>query len=507
MKKAAYTLLFLFFLSSILPASSALMFVHPESLAIISTAAVRIKVRSLDIRVSSVRFGVNFSRESDTTIDFTENIIIADDPLPPFEIYWECKDISDQNINIYALGFDSLGSRIDSQGIGLLLDRNRILPEITLFSDFTQHPPDIDADMNDWADVDSIIFGSDDNRLMVKSLWDKKNLYFGIKVNDKYLWANPNEHSPEKRSLYNLPSSKPVGDSAYFLYLWRYDDVELCFDTRHDHGSSRHEDDVDLLIAPDGIFQGNGSFLTKEGLLNSGIWQQAVICSVAYLGTLNNNSDIDTGYIIEAAIPWQDLGLKPSNKTVIGFDVVNVDRDTREGSKLFISWSKTTWLNNDNPSEWGNLKLKGKKPIHLTSIILLGIFFMFILIILFFWTQKKQHVSVQKPDPRAKWDPHVIRAAEFIEKNYAKDLTLKGIADNISLSPNWLSEIFTRNTGTTITQYINKVRVDRAAKLLSATSESVSQIAFQVGFNNPQHFNKIFKDLQGLTPTTFRLKT
>jgi AraC-like DNA-binding protein len=188
----------------------------------------------------------------------------------------------------------------------------------------------------------------------------------------------------------------------------------------------------------------------------------------------------------------------------MGFDLVNVDRDTREGSKLFISWSKTTWLTNDNPSEWGNLKLAGRQSFFLKPVIIITALLLLILIILFFLKAKKGTVPVEKPDPKEKWDPHVIRASEFIEKHFTEDLTLKEIADNISLSPNWLSEIFTKNTGMTVTHYINKTRIDRAVKLLSTTSESVSQIAFQVGYNNPQHFNKIFRDFMGVTPTKFR---
>ena len=125
--------------------------------------------------------------------------------------------------------------------------------------------------------------------------------------------------------------------------IWNSDDIEICLDLKNNRGVSRKIDDVDILISPFGRMQGN-----VEGK----IWENNAEIFVRVMGTINHNNDLDSGFVVELSIPWYDLGVQtPATGTIFGLDLVNVDRDSPTGKKTFISWSRTTWLTNDNPSE------------------------------------------------------------------------------------------------------------------------------------------------------------
>lgn len=72
------------------------------------------------------------------------------------------------------------------------------------------------------------------------------------------------------------------------------------------------------------------------------------------------------------------------------------------------------------------------------------------------------------------------------------------------ISPSYLSSLFKQDTGTTIVDYINSQRVDRAAVLLATTDRSIAAVAAAVGILDVNYFTKIFKKQLGTTPTQYR---
>ncbi len=91
--------------------------------------------------------------------------------------------------------------------------------------------------------------------------------------------------------------------------------------------------------------------------------------------------------------------------------------------------------------------------------------------------------------------------------DYSQPLTLQGLADEVGWSGGYLTRAFKRHTGSTITETLNRMRVERAAHLLLATNQSVAEIAGACGFNEVPYFNRRFKRLLGLTPTAFRFRS
>lgn len=83
--------------------------------------------------------------------------------------------------------------------------------------------------------------------------------------------------------------------------------------------------------------------------------------------------------------------------------------------------------------------------------------------------------------------------------------SLSEIAEHFYHSPNYLSNIFSKETGITIKNYIIQIRIDISKKLLSETGSSIYEVANAVGYKNPQHFSMVFKKLVGVTPSAFQI--
>lgn len=98
----------------------------------------------------------------------------------------------------------------------------------------------------------------------------------------------------------------------------------------------------------------------------------------------------------------------------------------------------------------------------------------------------------------------INRVYTYLISNFRKEITLKDIADYIKLNPASLCRYFKQRTGKTIFVCLNEVRIEHACNLLSNTDLTISQIAYEVGFNNLSHFNKQFKYLIQQTPTKYR---
>lgn len=98
----------------------------------------------------------------------------------------------------------------------------------------------------------------------------------------------------------------------------------------------------------------------------------------------------------------------------------------------------------------------------------------------------------------------IQQAVEFIEQNYTRDISLDDIARNVHLSPNYLSNVFRRERGDTIFNFITALRMKRAAELLATTDMPVKEIANNVGYNNVQSFIRFFKKHFAFTPNQFR---
>jgi two-component system response regulator YesN len=111
--------------------------------------------------------------------------------------------------------------------------------------------------------------------------------------------------------------------------------------------------------------------------------------------------------------------------------------------------------------------------------------------------------------PSAPFAPYKARnvlaeAAEYIRLNYRKDLTLKGLAERFYMNPLYLGQLLKKETGESFNDYLARVRVENAVRLLENTNLKVREIAEKVGFKEIQYFYKIFKHVAGKNPSAYR---
>jgi YesN/AraC family two-component response regulator len=98
----------------------------------------------------------------------------------------------------------------------------------------------------------------------------------------------------------------------------------------------------------------------------------------------------------------------------------------------------------------------------------------------------------------------IRKAIEYIRFHLEQDLSLKTISEAILSSTYELSRKFKKETGQTLTDYINTLRIDEAIYIMENRNLSITDIAYMVGFNDVNYFTKVFKKLTGMTPSTYR---
>jgi AraC-like DNA-binding protein len=98
----------------------------------------------------------------------------------------------------------------------------------------------------------------------------------------------------------------------------------------------------------------------------------------------------------------------------------------------------------------------------------------------------------------------IFRAIDYMEKHFQDPLSLTEVARSAFLSPSYFSHLFRKTTSTSFAHYLQQIRVREAKKLLRQTERNVTEIAFDSGFNNLSHFNRVFRKLVGANPTEYR---
>ena len=98
----------------------------------------------------------------------------------------------------------------------------------------------------------------------------------------------------------------------------------------------------------------------------------------------------------------------------------------------------------------------------------------------------------------------VQKITDFIDRNYQDNISLNDAARIVYLSPSYLSTLITSETGKNFTEILNEVRIKKAIGLLKDPSRKITEIAYAVGFHEPQYFSIIFKKLTDLTPRDYR---
>ena len=98
----------------------------------------------------------------------------------------------------------------------------------------------------------------------------------------------------------------------------------------------------------------------------------------------------------------------------------------------------------------------------------------------------------------------VQKTKEHLKENYFRHVTLAELSQEMYVSTYYISRVFSKETGITITDYINHIRINQACELLKNIKLKVYQIGVMVGISDPHYFSRIFKKLIGMTPSEYR---
>ena len=120
--------------------------------------------------------------------------------------------------------------------------------------------------------------------------------------------------------------------------------------------------------------------------------------------------------------------------------------------------------------------------------------------------ERKKAAEKELPASRGRWrekypdaHPSVIQALEYIERNYARPINRREMAQELEVSQEYFSILFSKSVGMTFSDFLRNYRIDRAKILYESGKCPKSEVPGRVGFADARYFNQVFKAVTGLT--------
>ncbi|MES2251907.1 MAG: AraC family transcriptional regulator [Pseudomonadota bacterium] len=98
------------------------------------------------------------------------------------------------------------------------------------------------------------------------------------------------------------------------------------------------------------------------------------------------------------------------------------------------------------------------------------------------------------------------RAVAYIRLHLDQPLSAPSVCEHAGVSPGSFSRLFGQSTGVSFTDFVNRLRVGEACRLLMDSDQQISNICYAAGYNNIANFNRRFLEIKGMTPKEFRLR-
>ena len=98
----------------------------------------------------------------------------------------------------------------------------------------------------------------------------------------------------------------------------------------------------------------------------------------------------------------------------------------------------------------------------------------------------------------------VRKAITYINADLCADLSLKTLAGQLNMNASYLSALFRKETGATLTEFVSGRRIAHAQKLLRTTTLPIQSISLQCGISDMYYFSRLFKRIAGCTPKAYR---
>lgn len=224
---------------------------------------------------------------------------------------------------------------------------------------------------------------------------------------------------------------------------------------------------------------------------------------------------------ISANVPWNELGFRVRAVCSNGEEVLNVMRRTPADAVLAdirmkgcsgIELAKT--IRRESPHTYVLFLSAYSEFGYAQSAIQYGVWRYLVKPVQFrkllqtfrelYQTLKNERARTAcQTDEPAVTDPLVQFVHEYV-RCHCSDVSLTAVAEELDLTPQYLSRLYRQRTGVRFSDYVHRVRMDEAARLLRCTSYRIYEISDIVGYSNPKNFARRFQSYFGSTPSGYR---
>jgi len=364
------------------------------------------------------------------------------------------------------------------------------------------------------------------NKMGIRICWNQENIYFAFRVEDGHLFAE-------------VPS-----DASYPEFHLN-DAIEIYIDSKNDSREKMDLNDYQFIvdiINNTVVLRGDRKYIESDTMsVPKDIGQNILFESaVVYTGSINDPAGIDTGYIIEIAIPFAAIGIKSEAGHSMKLDLCNDDADysfrnaktMQDSANLHYAFNWSGLNDFGYPEFWKTVELSGGPgwyerisakydkywlPVYALSLlisllILAGLIFRIKKLKKLPVLQKMSHTqksvflgsSDQMDTPLSLNQKILKQATEIIEEKPDESIRSELLARELGVSLRNLQRITRIEIDCTPTNFICLVKLNLASEFLKNKQGNVSEAAYEFGFSNPSHFSRMFKNHFGISPKEFQ---
>ncbi|MBE0661098.1 MAG: helix-turn-helix domain-containing protein [Bacteroidales bacterium] len=409
----------------------------------------------------------------------------------------------------------------------------------------------IDGDLSDWNHFLSIFFSDTLAQLCpvpdraLKAFYDDKvdytKTWHPLSKNDIEIWICWNVNflflafKVEDEHLFS--EVKPAEDR---FPIQLNDGIELYIDAKNDSYRKMDFNDYQFLVDVSGnsvVYRGDKQRFNIDTVQVPKLAGQNIYYETA-VRYLNNTVGFETGYLVELAIPFAAIGMRPETGLKMKIDLCNNDIDySLEGAQTYADTALRYWAFNMSgysdfgfPETWKTMQLAGA-PGYIERLsaakisryfkIYISVLVISILVISFLLIRmRKLHklparedlhpqsiLFLEKPGTAqyAVSDDQKIlqQATDFISRNSHETINSEMLAKHLGVSLRKLQRITREELSCTPTNFIYILKLNLAAEFLRQGKANVSQTAYEFGFSDPGYFTRLFHKHFGVSPIEY----
>jgi AraC-like DNA-binding protein len=152
----------------------------------------------------------------------------------------------------------------------------------------------------------------------------------------------------------------------------------------------------------------------------------------------------------------------------------------------------------------GEWEKKARKAYFETSVVTVERFEAIIELLNVFAQYLADYASRQALASSTKEPSAVVSAKQYVQTHVEDSITLTQVVEHVNVSRFYFCKLFKKTTGMTLTEYVSRVRVEKAKTLLVNPSLRISEVIYAAGFGSIPRFNSVFKRIVGMPPTEYR---